>query len=57
MKNNDICIEGGILMKEDCLHHLFVPPEKSTTERISDAVEISSFAGKIAKKNREGDQG
>ena len=38
-KDNNICIEGGILMKEDCLCHLFVPPEKSTTERLSDAVD------------------
>ena len=46
MKDNDICIEGGILMKEDCLHHLFVPPEKSTTERISDAVDDKLFCRK-----------
>ncbi len=26
-------------MKEDCLRHLFVPPEKSATERIVDAVD------------------
>ena len=49
MKDNDICIEGGILMKEDCLHHLFVPPEKSTTERLSDAVDDKLFC----RKNRQ----
>ena len=33
-------------MKEDCLRHLFVPPEKSTTERLSDAVDDKLFCRK-----------